>query len=62
VSKCERDGMEVMPSFYTDRERRRGRGKGPAAAAHLPLMAGGLCGRQEKGKRKEIGGGGGRGD
>jgi hypothetical protein len=53
VSKCERDKMEVMPGFYTDRDVRRGSGKVPAAA-HLPLMAGGLCGRQEKKNEKKL--------
>jgi hypothetical protein len=55
VSKCERDKMEVIPSFYTDREGRRGSRKGPAVA-HLPLMAGGPCGSEEgkKGNERKL--------
>jgi hypothetical protein len=48
MCESERERMEVMHGFYTDREGRRGSGKGPAVAVHLPLMAGGLCGRQER--------------
>jgi hypothetical protein len=54
VCECEKEGMRVIAGFYTDRERRRGTGKGPAASAHLPLMVGGLCGRQEKENEKEL--------
>jgi hypothetical protein len=47
--------MEVIPSFYTDREGRRGSRKGPAVA-HLPLMAGGPCGSEEgkKGNERKL--------
>jgi hypothetical protein len=45
--------MEVTHGFYTDREGRRGSGKGPAAA-HFPLMAGRLFGRQERENEKKL--------
>jgi hypothetical protein len=55
VSRCERDGLEMTPGFYTNRGEKGKRGRG---VAHLPLMVGGATAKRRKGKGKWKGFGG----
>jgi hypothetical protein len=50
VSRCERDGLETTPGFYTNREGRRGNREG-AATDTLAIDGRRRCGIKKEGKR-----------
>jgi hypothetical protein len=62
MCECEKEGMRVMPGFYTDRERRRGSGERAGGISALAIDGRWALREAREGKRNGIGGGGGRGD